>query len=40
MAAAAAVEMNPDLDGRIMCNQEPVGEATESGFEFLTVYAG
>jgi ubiquitin-activating enzyme E1 len=30
VAAAAVAEMNPDLKGRIVSKQEPVGQATES----------
>ena len=30
VAAAAVAEMNPDLQGRIISKQEPVGQATES----------
>ena len=35
VAAAAVVEMNPDLADHIKCKQEPVGENTESTFSSI-----
>jgi len=34
VAAVAVAEMNPDLSGKILAKQEPVGPATESGWCF------
>jgi len=35
VAAVAVAEMNPDLSGKILAKQEPVGPATESRSRFL-----
>jgi ubiquitin-activating enzyme E1 len=38
VAAAAVAEMNPDLRGKILAKQEPVGPATESSYLSCCLY--